>query len=358
MKASTGNFFEDFSVGQRLLHPTPRTIHGGDLALYIALTGERRAASSSTEFARSLGLAREVVHDLLGFHVVFGKTVGDVSLNAVANLGYAQVLFKRPIYPGDTLIAESEVVGLRELSNGKAGVVYVKSRGENQKGQEVLSFYRWVMVDKRDPSTKSGIDQVPELPREVTPAELHVPEALNLQRFPDLMRATGGRNLWDDYEPGERIHHLSGMTLEEADHTLATRLYQNTARVHFDAHAMKASRFGKRLVYGGHVLSICHALSYNGLENAVGMAAWNAGSHANPTFAGDTLYAWTDVLARAELPGRRDLGALRLRLVGVKNADPSREDVPLEVTGEGGKTAYDPRVVLVLDYWALMPRRR
>jgi 2-methylfumaryl-CoA hydratase len=265
------------------------------------------------------------------------------------------VLFKRPVYPGDTLMAETEVVGLRELSNGKAGIVYVHSRGYNQKGQEVLSFHRWVMVDKRT-AEKSGIDQVPELPKEVHGADLPVPDALNLQRFPDLAWATGGRHLFEDYQIGERIHHLAGMTIEEADHTQATRLYQNTAKVHFDLHAMKESRFGRRLVYGGHVISVCYALAGNGLENVLGMAAWNSGTHANPTFAGDTLYAWTDVLDTVEL--RKDLGALRLRMVGVKNADPSKEEVAFEIAGADGKVAYDPRVVLVLDYWGLIPRRR
>jgi 2-methylfumaryl-CoA hydratase len=356
-KSSTGNFFEDFSIGQRLQHAVPRTIHGGDLALYIGLTGDRRAVSSSTELARSLGFAREVAHDLLGFHIVFGKTVSDVSLNAVANLGYADVRFTRPIYPGDTLLAETEVIGLRELSNGKAGVVYVTTKGFNQKGQEVLSFHRWVMVNKRDPSVKTGIDQVPTLPDAVAVADLPVPESLNLTRFEQLSWATGGKHRWDDYTVGERIHHVDGMTIEEGDHTTATRLYQNLAKVHFDAHQMKSSRFGKRLIYGGHVISVAYALSYNGLETMLRMAAWNSGAHANPTFAGDTIYAWTDVLDKAEIPKRKDVGALRLRLVGVKNADPRTEDVPLEVTGDDGKKTYDPRVVLVLDYWGLMPRR-
>src|SRR5262245_66060686 len=98
----------------RLPHAVPRTVHGGDLAMYIALTGDRRPLSSSTEFARSLGFARECAQDLLGFHIVFGKTVADVSLNAVANLGYSRVLFRRPVYPGDTLTAETEGIGLRE----------------------------------------------------------------------------------------------------------------------------------------------------------------------------------------------------------------------------------------------------
>src|SRR5687768_16514637 len=124
MKASSGNFFEDFSVGMRIQHAVPRTLHGGDLALYIALTGDRHPLSSSTEVSRSLGFQRECAHVLLTFHVVYGKSVADISRNAVANLGYANVRFLRTVYPGYTLSAESEVIGLRELSNGKAGVVY------------------------------------------------------------------------------------------------------------------------------------------------------------------------------------------------------------------------------------------
>src|SRR5262245_52459738 len=175
-KVTTGRLFEDFAVGQRLLHAVPRTLHGGDIALYMALTGERPPLASSTEIARGLGFVREVVPDLLVFHVVFGKTVPDVSHNATANLGYADVRFLRPVYPGDTLVAESEVIGLRELSSGEAGVVYVRSRGTNQKGQEVLSFVRWVMVPKRERTTGNagagagaGPSSVPQLPAVVTP---------------------------------------------------------------------------------------------------------------------------------------------------------------------------------------------
>ena len=356
-KVTAGNYLEDFHLGQRFAHASPRTIHGGDLALYMALTGDRRPLSSSTELARSLGFQRELVHDLLGFHMVFGKTVADISQNAIANLGYARVLFHRTIYPGDTLSSESEIIGLRELSDGARGIVYVQTRGHNQKGQEVVSFIRWVMVPKRDAARPTPSTSVPTLPGPVTAAELPVPEALNLSRFHDLRWATGGAHMWDDYEPGERIVHHGGMTIEEADHVQATRLYGNGARVHFDAHAQASTAHGRRLVYGGHVISVAHALAHGGLENVLRMAAWNSGSHAAPTFAGDTIYAWTDVLERAELRGRTDLGALRLRLVAVKNVDPAREEVTLEVP-DGGKQAFDPRVVLALDYWGLIPRRR
>ena len=352
-KAFTGRWFEDFAIGQHLVHAIPRTLHGGDISTYIALTGDRWPLASSTELARSLGFQREVIPDLLVFHVVFGQSVPDISHNATANLGYADVRFLRPVYPGDTLVAESEVIGLREVSSGEAGVVYVRTRGTNQKGQEVLSFVRWVMVPKRERSAvPAAAAQVPQLPESVTPERLPVPDALNMQRFADLAWAMPPGARWDEYEAGERIDHPDAMTVEEADHVQATRLYHNTAQVHFDRVAMEKSRFGRRLVYGGHVISVAMALAQNGLGTALKIAAWNGGAHLAPTFAGDTLRAFTEVVAKAEVPGRRDVGALRLRLTAAKNVD-AAELAQLAPPSRGTK---EPRIVLELDYWALLPR--
>ncbi|HMG53039.1 MAG TPA: MaoC family dehydratase [Kofleriaceae bacterium] len=352
-KVTTGRMFEDFMVGQRLLHAVPRTLHGGDIALYMALTGERPPLASSTELARSLGFMREVVPELLVFHIVFGKSVPDVSHNATANLGYADVRFLRPVYPGDTLVAESEVIGLREVSSGDAGVVYVRTRGTNQKGQDVLTLVRWVLIPKRDKAAAQGVSTVPQIPAVVTADRIPVPGSMNLQRFHDLAWAFGSTACWDDYEAGERLDHPDAMTIEEADHVQVTRLYHNTAQVHFDARGMAESRFGRRIVYGGHVISVAMALARNGLAAALATAAWNGGAHAAPTFAGDTLRAFTEVVERAELPGRRDVGALRLRLSAVKNASAAElPEVPSLLSG-----TKDPRLVLELDYWALFPRR-
>jgi 2-methylfumaryl-CoA hydratase len=351
-----GPFFEDFEPGQHIRHPIPRTLHGGDLSLYMGLTGDRRPLASSTDFAQSLGFAREVVQDLLAFNIVFGKSVGQISANAVANLGYADVRFRGAIYPGDTLRATSDVIGVREASSRRAGVVYVTTRGLNQRDEEVLRFIRWVLVEKRDLSSPAPAPVVPELPDSVPGDQLSPPWELNLDRFDDVMWATGGHAMWEDYEVGQRIDHPGGMTIDESDHTTATRLYQNSARVHFDAHRMHSSRFGRRLVYGGHVMSVAYALAYTGLENVLLMAAWNSGAHANPTAAGDTIYAWSEVLDRAPLAGHPRLGALRLRLVAVKNTDPALESITRMVTGEKGPS-YDPRVALDLDWWGLVPRR-
>ena len=354
-KASGGNWFEDLEPGLGIRHAVPRTLTEGDAALYAALTGDRYPLHCNAEFARALGFPRETINDLLVFHAVFGKSVPDVSLNAVANLGYADVRFGEPVLPGDTIEASTTVLGRRESRGGDAGVVWVRTEGRNQRGEEVLTLIRWALVHKRAPGGPPGPGEEPGTPAAVDPAALRVPEALDLSRYPSA--AAGGRAWWGDYEPGERIHHVDGVAIEEAEHQLAARLYHNTARAHFNAHALARSRFGRRVVYGGHVISIARALSFNGLERAIRILAFNGGTHANPTFAGDTLYAWTDVLERIEL-GRADCGALRLRLAAVANADPAREGVELRAAGEDGRERYHPNVVLDLDYTVLMPKAR
>jgi 2-methylfumaryl-CoA hydratase len=355
MKANPGNFFEDFRLGQEIRHATPRTVSEGDRALYIGLTGSRFALHSSDPFAQSLGLPRAPVDDLLVFHIVFGKTVPDISLNAVANLGYAACRFATPVYPGDTLATRSTVIGLKENTAGDTGIVYVRSIGANQRDETVLDYVRWVMVRKRDKAAPAPETVVPELPAAVAAEDLTVPKELSLPgpvaMTPDDLALSGAPHLWDDYEPGERIDHLDGMTIEESCHMIATRLYQNTARVHFNAHAEKDGRFGRRLVYGGHVISLARALSFNGLANALRIAAINGGRHVAPAFAGDTIYAWSAVTEKAELSERRNLGALRLRTIATK--DRPCADFPDK--GTDGKP--DPAVVLDLDYWVLMPRR-
>ncbi|MHC5655492.1 MaoC family dehydratase [Stappia sp.] len=348
-KTNPGNFFEDFRVGQVLRHATPRTVTAGDVALYTALYGSRFAVQSSDSFAEALRYPRAPVDDLLVFHLVFGKTVPDISLNAVANLGYAGGRFLSPVYPGDTLSAVSEVIGLKENSNGTTGVVYVRSTGYRQDGTEVLDYVRWVMVKKRDPASPAPEPVVPDLPEAIEPDGLGDACPLIDQAGWDGVLA-GTPYRFDDYKVGERIDHVDGMTVEESEHQLATRLYQNTARVHFNQFTEGQGRFGRRLVYGGHVISLARALSFNGLGAAFHVAGINGGRHVAPLFAGDTVFAWSEVLEAATISGREDVGALRLRTIATR--DRPCTDFPL-VDAAG---AYDPAVILDLDYWVLMPR--
>jgi len=148
---------------------------------------------------------------------------------------------------------------------------------------------------------------------------------------------TRAGNFFEDFRVGQHLVHAPPRTVSTVD----VALYQG----------LFGSRFGKRLVYGGHIISMARALSYNGLANALCIAAIHGGRHTAPSFAGDTIYAWSQVLAKDGLPGRSDVGALRVRKVATK--DRACHDFP----GHDAGAAWDPSVVLDLDYSVLMPRR-
>jgi len=348
-KAFTGHYFEDLKLGAHLVHATPRTVTEGDRALYLGLTGSRFLLGCSAAAAKAVGYPDAPMDDVLVFHMVFGKSVPDISLNAVANLGYAECRFHRPVFAGDTLEADSKVIGLKENSNRETGTVWVRTTGRNQKGEIVVDWVRWVMVHKRDAAHAAPEPVVPKLQAALPTDGLIAPELTDFRAWSDAQ--SGSHHRWEDYAPGERIDHVDGMTIEEAEHATATRLYQNTAKVHFNQHLAGTTRFKRRLMYGGHVISTARALSFNGLANATLIAAINAGRHVAPCFAGDTVFAWSQVLDKAEVSGRNDLGALRLRTIATKNQP--CDGFPAE--GSDGK--LDPSVILDLDYWVFMPRR-
>ncbi|MFL4468608.1 MaoC family dehydratase [Tateyamaria armeniaca] len=340
-KTNQGRFFEDYKVGDVLIHAVPRTVGQGERALYHALYPARHALYSSDAFAQTCGLPAAPLDDLIAFHTVFGKTVPDVSLNAVANLGYAEGRWLAPVWPGDTLTAQSEVIGVKQNSNGKTGVVWVRTTGRNQNGDAVLEYVRWVMVRKGNLDAPAPDTSVPDLTKVVSAENLVVPQGLTFANY-DFALAGEAHRL-RDYDIGEQINHVDGVTVEEAEHMMATRLWQNTAKVHFDTSARPD---GTRLIYGGHVISMARALSFNGLANAQMVVGLNAGAHANPCLAGDTIRAWSEVLDKADTsaPG---VGAIRLRLVATKG------EADFSLRGDDGK--YRPEVLLDLDYWALMP---
>jgi 2-methylfumaryl-CoA hydratase len=206
----------------------------------------------------------------------------------------------------------------------------------------VIDFKRWVMVKKRDQSAAPPETVLPDLAKSLTADQLTVPEGLDFSNY-DFALA-GEPHRMRDYDIGEKINHVDGSTIEETEHMIATRLWQNTSKVHFDVMAREQ---WQRLIYGGHVISLARTLSFNGLANAQMIAGINAGAHVNPCVAGDTVRAWSEVIDTAETkaPG---VGAIRLRLVATKG------DIgDMELRDDAGK--YHKDILLDLDYWALMP---
>ena len=223
-------------------------------------------------------------------------------------------------------------------------MIWVRTQGLDSADAAVLDYVRWAMLRKRRREVAAPAPVVPVLAGSVGPEALVVPRELDFSGY-DFALA-GEPHRWGDYAVGERIDHVDAVTVEEADHLMATRLWQNTSKVHFDVTQRPDER---RLIYGGHMISLARALSFNGLANAQMIVALNAGSHVNPCFAGDTVRAWSEVLDRAETaaPG---VGAIRLRTVAVKVG---AGDAPFVRQGDDGK--YVASVLLDLDDWALRP---
>ena len=338
-----GRFFEDYAVGDIINHATPRTLTEADASLYTSIYPTRFALQSSKEFAKSCGLQDRPLDDLIVFHTVFGKTVPDISINAVANLGYAEGRFFSTVFSGDTLSVLSEVIGLRQNSNGKTGIVYVKTKGQNSSGETILEYKRWVMVKKRFVGVQDMPSNLPSLKTSLDGSELNIPEKLDFTKYDT--NAAGSKKSFNDYQVGELIDHIDGNTIFEADHLFATRLWQNNSKVHFDINAREDK---KRLIYGGHIISLVRALSFNGLENAQMIVGINGGTHANPAFAEDTIYCWSEVLDKIDL-NERNIAALRLRSVGTKEKNHN-----MKVKNDDGR--YLPNVVLDFDYWVLVPK--
>lgn len=344
MKNFLSRYFEDYSLNQKIIHSVPRTITAGDVSLYLASTGSRFAINYSIEFCKKLGYEKLIVDDILVFHMVFGRTVPDLSLNAIANLGYADVKFLKPVFVGDTVQSTSKIVGLKENSNGKTGTVYVFSEGKNQQGELVLSYYRWLMMRKKDFNTHLDEKTIPKMPVMVEKKNMYLDDMITFNHWDPMI--TGCKNFFEDYEVGEEIHHLDGQTIEEAEHQMATRLYQNNARVHFNQHIEKDGRFGKRIIYGGYIISVARSISCNGLANAFKIAAIHYGKHSAPTFSGDTIYAWSKVIDKEEF--NSGTGILKLRTLASKNNSemifPEHEKLP-------------ENIVLDLEYSVFIPKR-
>ncbi len=166
----TGRFFEDFGVGDIYRFPYGRTVTELDNSLFTHLTLNGNPLHFDAEYTRRSQWGRILVNSTFTLGLVTGMSVSDVSQNAVANLGWENVRLPNPVFVGDTLYCESEVIGKRESrSHPEAGIVTVRSYGINQDGQIVIDLTRHVMIYKKEHSPARNSFPSMESPREDAP---------------------------------------------------------------------------------------------------------------------------------------------------------------------------------------------
>ena len=199
-----------------------------------------------------------------------------------------------------------------------------------------------MMRKRNEGMIKSFQNTIPDLPDKVKTKDFNLIENFDIDKWSSSV--SGSNFYFNDYSKEEEIHHLDGQTIEEAEHQIATRLYQNNARVHFNQHIEKSGRFGKRIIYGGYIISLARAISCNGLANTFKLAAIHSGKHSAPTFAGDTIYAWSKILEKEII--NKNVGAMMIRTLASKND--SKMNFP-------DKKNLTDNIVLDLEYSVLIP---
>ena len=145
-----GRYFEDFAVGDTYEHRPGRTISEADNTWFTLLTMNQHPIHFDAEYAKHSEFGKPLVVSTLTVSILVGMSVSDVSQKAIANLGWKEIKLPRPVFAGDTLYAESTVLGKRESkSRPDQGIVTIKTLGKNQRGEVVCEFERTMLVMKK-----------------------------------------------------------------------------------------------------------------------------------------------------------------------------------------------------------------
>ncbi len=328
-----GNFLEDFRVGHVFHHKVGKTVTEG---LFNAFTGYDMTTNplhKNRRYAECYGFRSMILPPGLVMNIVFSQTVEDISENARANLEYINMRFGAPVYIGDTLEVTSRVLGVKPSSRDRdRGVVHVQTTGRNQGGAVVLTYERKVQVWKKDleaPVDDAKID-APEVP-----CSLQLPPYDAGRHYAELAPLTNTDTYFEDFTPGDTIEHSRGRVVT-SEHIALTAMLDNTSQVHCNQHMIDQNPDkyigGQLIVYGGIPFNLCLGLSCPDIaDNSLGDVIYPSGRHTAPIFAGDTVFATSEITEKADYRGREDLGLLATVLRGHKFVRKDAGDEKVEV---------------------------
>ncbi len=320
----TGHFLEDFRPGQVFRHKGGKTLTEGLFTTFTEFAMTTNPLAKNARYARAFGFEDLVCPPGLVMLVAFSQTVEDVSENARANLEYLDMRFGAPVYVGDTLEVETKVLGVRpSTSRPNLGIVHVQSTARKNVGEPdeavALTWQRKVQVYKDDESAEVHEGEVE--PDRVE-CELWLPPFDPGRDYKALAHLSNPDTWFEDFEPGTRIEHSRGRTMT-SEHIHLTAILDNTSQVHCNQFMVDQNPEqyvgGQLLIFGGIPFVLCLGLSCPDVgDNALGDLVYTTGRHTAPLFAGDTVFAATEIRGKRDHPDRADLGILETRLLGHK----------------------------------------
>ena len=329
-----GNFLEDFHVGQILRHKVGKTITEGLFNAFTEFNMTTNPLSKNRRYAQRYGFRDMICPPGLVMATVFSQSVEDVSENARVNLEYINMRFGVPVYIGDTIESTSLVLGIKlSTREPDRGVVHVQTTGRNQNDEVVLTYERKVQVWKNDlnvPLQDATAGATPEVP-----VELRLPAYDPSRRYAELAHLTSADTYVEDFTPGDTIEHSRGRVVT-AEHVALTAMLDNTSQVHCNQFMIDQNpeKFigGKLIIFGGIPFNLCLGLSCPDVaDNALADIVYTSGRHTAPIFAGDTVFASTEIRGRRDFPGRPDLGVVATALRGhkfvLKDGQPQRVEI-------------------------------
>jgi 2-methylfumaryl-CoA hydratase len=333
IQKTRGNFLEDFRPGAILRHKGGKTITEGLHAIFTDFSFAVNPLAKNARYAAAYGYKGLLVPPSLVMNVVFSQTVEDISENARVNLEYIDMRFGVPVYVGDTLEAETKILSVTPSSRDRdRGVVHVQSTGYNQHRDVVLTFQRKVQVWKRDLDAPVAEGTV-EPDRVET--KLNLPPYRPGGDYRKLAYLTNPDSYFEDFTPGDVIEHSRGR-LMTTEHIMLTGILDNTSQVHCNQWMVSQNpeRFigGQLIVYGGIPFNLCLGISSADVaDNSLAELRYATGRHTAPIFAGDTVFASTEIKGKRDFPEREDLGVLETVLRGhkfvKKGADPEKVEI-------------------------------
>ena len=314
-----GRYLDELEPGQIFEHPRGYTFTTTNMLDFARTYMQGNPLYLNSDYAKSLGFADLPASPQMVFNVILSLGVQNDSEKAIANLGYYQVQFVRPVSPGDTLRAFTKILECKDRGADKPGITHIRTVGVNQDGAVVLQFERKIMVARRGERlpTTPAVNGDQDFPAEASP-QVQLP----LNDKPFASGLTGPNTYFEDFTPGDIIVHANGRTITE-EHMALTYLVGNSHPLHFDrlySTAQSGAMSGEPIVYGGLVFAWLEGLASRDVsENAVWELGFTEGYHTQPAMAGDTIGALTRILSVEALPDINCYGLVTMQLIGVKN---------------------------------------
>jgi 2-methylfumaryl-CoA hydratase len=318
-----GRYLDEFVPGQVFVHPRGYTFERGPMLDFARVFMQCNPLYLNLEYAKAHGFTDLPASPQMVFNVVLSLGVHNDSEKAIANLGYYNVQFLRPVYPGDTLRGYTKVMDRKARGEDKPGIVLIRTLGINQHNQVVLQYERKIMVGYRG-------DRLPTTPAPTTPVEFpwveHPVVELPITGGHYPAQLTGPNTYFEDFSLGDLIVHANGRTITD-EHMAWTYLVGNTHPLHFDrvySTGLSGKMSGEPIVYGGLVFAWLEGLASRDVsENALWELGFTEGYHTQPAVSGDTVAALSRVVATETLPNNDSAGIVTFQFIGVKNISAS-----------------------------------